>query len=256
MIEGLAQPILIEPYRLAQHPEQRCVRRHEFPERGNEFQLAIGAHCFLDELLRADRGDNTGLRGSHDPRFAGLVRESLSLVRVHAIKQRARVLADEFDQRRDSQRLPDVLYVDDEHRDARKNEQERGHDRDAGHVASAVTVVCHLAQGEDRVHERRDEQTNRKLARLVAQDALHDARRKLAHRELNDDHRDRQHERRQAHHRGSDSRKNRRRGVGPADHAPRERVVRKRRSRAIVPKEIAAPASTHNTGTNQRLARR
>ena len=128
--------------------------------------------------------------------------------------------------------------------------------RDAGHVAGAVTVVRHLAQGEDRVHERRDEQTDRELARFVAQDALHDARRELAHRELNDNHRDRQHERGQAHHRGSDGRKNRRGGVRAADQARGKASYSNARSRAIVPKEMAAPASTHRTGTNQRLDRR
>ena len=97
-----------------------------------------------------------------------------------------------------------MVHVDDENRDAGQDEQERRHDRDARHLAGAVAVVDHLADGEDGVNERRDEEADRELARLVAQDALDDARGELTHRELDDDHRDRQHQRGQADHRRRD----------------------------------------------------
>ena len=66
----------------------------------------------------------------------------------------------------------------------------------------------HVAHREHGVGERRDEHADRELARPVAQDRLHDPRRELAHRELDDDHRDRQDERR----RGSPSTSRRPRG--------------------------------------------
>ena len=134
-----------------------------------------------------------------------------------------------------------------------KNEHERRHDRDAGHVARAVAVDRHLAEREDGVDERRDEESDRELARLVPQDALHDARRELAHRELDDDHRDREDERGQAHHRGGDGRKDVGRSVRPADDARRQRVVVEVAVDSDRRRTRAAPASTQSTGTNQRL---
>ena len=106
-----------------------------------------------------------------------------------------------------------------------ENEDERRHERDAWHVARAVAVDGHLAEREDGVDEGRDEEADRELARLVPQNALHDARRKLTHGELDDDHRDRENERGQAHHRGGDGRKDVSRGIRAADEAGRKRLV-------------------------------
>jgi hypothetical protein len=60
---------------------------------------------------------------------------------------------------------------------------------------------------------------------LVPQDALHDARRKLTHGELDDDHRDREHERGQTHHRGGDGRKDVSRSIRTANEASGKRLV-------------------------------
>ena len=89
----------------------------------------------------------------------------------------------------------------------------------------AVAVDRHLAEGEDGVDKGRDEETDRELARLVSQNALHDARRELTHGELDDDHRDRENERGQAHHRGSDRRKDVSRRIRTADEAVGKRLV-------------------------------
>lgn len=43
--------------------------------------------------------------------------------------------------------------------------------------------------GNDGVHEGRNEEADRELAGLVLEDTLHDARRELTHRELDDHHR-------------------------------------------------------------------
>ena len=140
-------------------------------------------------------------------------------------EKRARLVADEFDERRDAQCLSDVVHVHDENGDAQEDEDERRHDRDAWHVARAVAVDGHLAEREDGVDESRDEEADRELARLVPQNALHDAGRKLTHGELDDDHGDRENERSQAHHRGGDGREDVCRGIRTADEAGRKRLV-------------------------------
>ncbi len=207
------EAILVQPVGLAVDDEERCAGGHELPEPGDELEHDIGPGGFLDELLVSDHRQDTRLRGADDRRGAGLGDRRSHLVRVAAVDELPAVLADELDERGDPQRLADVLHVDDEHRDADEHEDERRDDRDAGHLTGAVTVVRDLPDGEDRVDERRDEEADRKLARLVAQDALDDPRRELPHRELHDDHRDRQHERREAHHRRRDGRQDRRRRI-------------------------------------------
>ena len=129
-------------------------------------------------------------------------------------------------------------------------------DRDARHLPGAVAVVDHLAYGEDGMHEGRYEEPDCELARLVAQDALDDARGELSHCELHDDHRDREHQRGQADHRRCDGGQDHRRGIGSTDQTRRKRFVaevaveRDRREREN------RPGETHMTGTNQRLALR
>jgi hypothetical protein len=102
------------------------------------------------------------------------VRDHRPFVRILTIEQFPRVLADELDQRRDAQRLTDVVHVHDEHRDADEDEHECCHDRDPWNVARAIAVVGHLADREDRMHKSGDEEADRELARLVLEDALHD----------------------------------------------------------------------------------
>ncbi len=75
------------------------------------------------------------------------------------------------------------------------------------------------------MHESRDEQSDRELARLVAQDALHDPWRELTHGQLDDDHRDREHERGQADHRSRDGGEDHDGGIRPHDERARKRLV-------------------------------
>ena len=219
------QPILVQVGRLAVHAEERRAGRHELPEGRHELEPAARSSGFLDECLRADLGDHTGLPGRHDGKRSRLGLELSALVRVLAVEKLACLLADELDERRDAKRLPDVVHVDDKNRDAGDHEQERGHDRNSRHLAGAVAVVGHLAGGEDGVNESGDEQADRELARLVAQDALDDARGELTHRELDDDHRDRQHQCGQADHRCRDGGEDHDCSIGSAGHAGRERLV-------------------------------
>ena len=90
------------------------------------------------------------------------------------------------------------------------------------------SVELHLAHRHHGVGERGHEQPDRQLARLVAQERLHDPRRELPHRQLHDDHRDRQHQRRQRDHRHGDRRQNAHRGIGPARQPPRNQVEPRR----------------------------
>jgi hypothetical protein len=113
-------------------------------------------------------------------------------------------VTDEFYQRRHTQRLADVVHIDDQDGDARQHEEVRGRHRDTWDLTGAIAQVHDFARRQYRVHEGRDEEPDSELARLVLEDPLHDPGRKLSHRQLNDDHRDREHERREAHHRGRD----------------------------------------------------
>ncbi len=75
------------------------------------------------------------------------------------------------------------------------------------------------------MHERRDEEPDRELARLVSQDALHDPGRELTHGQLDDDHRDREYERGQADHRARDGGQDHDRGIRPDDECAWKRLV-------------------------------
>ena len=147
------------------------------------------------------------------------------MVRVFAVEELARLLPDELDQRGDAKRLANVVYVDDQHRDADENEQEGSQQRDSGHLARTVAVVDDLADGEDRMDERRDKEPDRELARLVSQDALHDARGELTHRQLDDDHRDREDERGETDHRACDGGEDHHGGIRPDDERSRKCLV-------------------------------
>jgi hypothetical protein len=77
----------------------------------------------------------------------------------------------------------------------------------------------------DGVHERGDEESDRKLARLVAEDLLHDPGRELPHRQLDDNHGDRQNEGCQTRHRDRDRRQDRGRRGGSTDDHLGDRLV-------------------------------
>ena len=101
------------------------------------------------------------------------------------------------------------------------------------------------------MHERRDEEQSR-AGWLVSQDALHDPRGELTHRELDDDHRDREDERGQADHRPRDGGEDDDGGIRPDDRAGKRLVVKVAVERDR-PEGERTPASTQSTGTNQRL---
>ena len=63
------------------------------------------------------------------------------------------LLADELDQRRDAQCLPDVLHVDDQCDDAGEDEQERGVERDPRHPPGPVALVRDGTERQQRVDE-------------------------------------------------------------------------------------------------------
>ena len=72
-----------------------------------------------------------------------------------------------------AERSTDVVDVEHEDDDADDDEQVRDHDREAGYRSSVLEH--HFAQREHGVDECGDEESDRDLARLVAQDRLHDA---------------------------------------------------------------------------------
>ena len=223
--QSFVQSILVHSSGLPVHTEERAVRGNELAEGRDKLQQAVRTSSFLDEPLVADPRDHPGLPRAHDRKRVLLSVESRSLVRISPVEKRARLVADEFDERRDAECLADVVHVYDEDCDAHENEYESRYDRDAWHVARAVAVDGHLAEREDGVDESRDEEADRELARLVPKNALHDAGRKLTHGELDDDHRDRENERGQAHHRGGDGRKDVGRGIRTPDEAGGKRLV-------------------------------
>ena len=67
--------------------------------------------------------------------------------------------------------MVDVQHEDD---DADDDEQVRDHDREAGHGTSVLEH--HLPQREHGVDKRGDEEADRDLTGLIAQDPLHDPR--------------------------------------------------------------------------------
>ena len=93
---------------------------------------------------------------------------------IDPVEQLAGIRADELDQRRHAQRTTDVVDVQHEHDHADHHEEIGDDDGEARHRAAILEP--HFAQGEHRMNERGDEQADRDLARLVAQDRLDDAR--------------------------------------------------------------------------------
>ena len=112
------------------HAQERRPGRHELAERGHELERAVRVARALDELIEVDVADDARhRRGDH----GALVRRRLGVGRlgIEGVELRARVLADELDQRRHAQRAADVVHVQDEHRDRDQHEQERDHDGEA-----------------------------------------------------------------------------------------------------------------------------
>ena len=134
-------------------------------------------------------------------------------------------MPDELDQRRHPQRLADVVHIDHQGGDAREHEHVRRRHGDARNPPRAVPAVDHLSRRQHGMDEGRDEQPDRELAGLIAEDPLHDPRRELPHRQLDDDHRDREHERRQAHHRDRNRVQDCGRGGRPPNEPLRDRLI-------------------------------
>ena len=129
-----------------------------------------------------------------------------------------------------------MLHVDDQRDDACEDEHERRIEGDARHPAGPVAVIGDGSQRQQRVDERGNEQPDGELARFVPKDPLHDPRRELAHRELNDDHGDGQDECGQADHGGGNRCQHCAGGRRRPDEAWRKRLV------APVPVEGERPA--------------
>ena len=116
-----------------------------------------------DEIVTRDLGDYTG-RVYDDDAVRLPIGRRLTLG-IHLLEQLAGVPADELDERRDPQRLPDVVHVEDEHHDADDDENERHDHRHAGH--GGVIAKAHFTQRQDGVCECGDEDADGELARLV-----------------------------------------------------------------------------------------
>ena len=96
------------------------------------------------------------------------------------IQKSPSVVADQLDQRRHTQRSPDVVDVQHQHGDADQHEHVRNADRDSGHLSLALEL--HLTHRQHGVGERGDEQPDRQLTWPIPKERLHDPWRKLAHR--------------------------------------------------------------------------
>ena len=103
--------------------EEGAAGGHELAEGRNELEQAVRTSPFLDELLVADPCDHARLGRAHDRNTVRFRLERRPLVRVTAIEKRPRLVTDELDQRRDAERLADVVDVDHEHGDADENEE-------------------------------------------------------------------------------------------------------------------------------------
>ena len=91
-----------------------------------------------------------------------------------------------------------MVHVEHQHGDADEDEHIGNDDGDAGHLTAVLELD--LSHRQDGVGEGGDEEPDGELARPVTEERLHDARRELAHCQLNHDHRDGEDERRQRNH--------------------------------------------------------
>ncbi len=198
------EPVLIQVLGRAVNDEQRSARGNERAKSRDELEHAVGPLGLGDEYMRPDHGDDARVSRSDDARSLGIDGRWRAGVGIPAVEELARVVTDEFDQRRYAQRLTDVVYVDHQGGDTRQHEEVRRRHGDARNLPCAIAPIQNLADRQHGVHEGRDEEPDRELAGFVAKDPLHDPGRELPHRQLNHDHRDRQHERREAHHRDRD----------------------------------------------------
>ena len=96
----------------------------------------------------------------------------LLLVGIDLVQQAAGVAADELDQADTPEGLTDVVDVQDENDDARRDQHERHDDRETGHCRRPSNVD--LAQREHGVDEGGHEESDGELAGLVMQKRLHD----------------------------------------------------------------------------------
>ena len=143
--------------------EQRRSSRYETADGRHDAHEAIGCHCHRDERIAVDRCDHAG-RGGENGRRWNVVEGQR--VRVLRIEQTSRVVADQFDERRHPEGPPDVVDVQDQHRNAHDH-QDIGHaDGDARNLA--LTVGLDLTHRQHRVGERRHEQADRQLTRSIA----------------------------------------------------------------------------------------
>ncbi len=96
------QTVLVEIDRLAPYSEEGSAGGHELAQGGSELEPGGDTSRLLDQRLMADPGHDARSSGSDDTWRAGLDLDRRPLVRVLAVEQLARVLADELDERRDT----------------------------------------------------------------------------------------------------------------------------------------------------------
>jgi len=158
------------------HGEEPSASWHVLAEARHQLQCAVGPSGRLYQLTVSDGREDPGLHRGHDGRVVGVgvMRPQLG---VHPVQQLARLVPRQLHQCGHPQRLAHVVHVHDENGDAGQGEHERHDDRDAGHLTRLARVTrLDLADREESVHERRDEQADGELARTVAEQPLHDAR--------------------------------------------------------------------------------
>ena len=205
--------------------EQRSARWDERTERRDELEHAVGSLSFLRECARTDHRHDARFARSDDAWSFRIDGRRPTGVGIPSVDELSRVVTDELDHRRHPQRLADVVHVDHQGRNARQHEDVRRRHGDARNLSCAVALVHDFADRQHGVHEGCDEEADRELTGLVAKDALHDPGRELPHRQLDDDHRDGEYERRKAHHRDRDRVQDRRRRGRSTDDLLRDRLI-------------------------------
>ena len=125
--------VTVEAVDITTHLEQSAAGGHVFTECRHQLQHAIGVAGDLDQLVVSDRCDNAGLLGRHLV-SARLPNRRSARVGIHLVHQLAGVRAGELDQRRDSQRLADVMDVHHEGGDACQRQHEGCDHGDAWHL--------------------------------------------------------------------------------------------------------------------------
>ena len=217
--------VVAEPRgRTTVHAQEWRPRCRELAEGRHQLERAAGVASPFHEAIEVDVADDARDRCGDNRDSVRRVRLLVGR-RIEDVQLLACVVADELDQRRDAERAADVVHVQHEHGDRGEHEQECDDDRKPRNGAASVAAHADVTRGQHRMRERGDEDADRELTRPIAQDPLHDARRELPHGQLHDDHRDREHEGREAHHGRRGRRENHQRGIRTPRESLRNQLV-------------------------------